>query len=91
MNCDCNILSNIQKAVNKEANQMNKNILSNVNSIIKSNINKTEEIIIQREKEDKEKEKKKMYKQIYKVFEGEFKWYEKRINYLNTLGNFKDN
>lgn len=86
-----NILSNIQKAVNKEANQMNKNILSNVNSIIKSNINKTEEIIIQREKEDKEKEKKKMYKQIYKVFEGEFKWYEKRINYLNTLGNFKDN
>ena len=52
MNCDCNILSNIQKAVNKEANQMNKNILSNVNSIIKSNINKTEEIIIQREKED---------------------------------------
>lgn len=86
-----NILSNIQRAVNKEANQMNKNILSNVNSIIKSNINKTEEIIIQREKEDKEKEKKKMTKQIYKVFEGEFKWYEKRINYLNTLGNFKDN
>lgn len=86
-----NILSDMQKAVNNEEKQLNNNILSNVNNAIKNNIQKTKEARAQRNNEDKENENKEMYKQLYKVFEKEYKWYEKRVNYLNTLGNFKDN